>query len=192
MNGKPILSEWKISEHTFDEVRQLDFGIYCGKKHQNTTILEACEILNFCKERNCMAEMEIKEHISEEQCFLLAQAIKEKGMENKIIIHRNQGEADILQTLSSLLPNAYISLTANNVDKLEYMIQLKLAGKKLITITNFKGRIPKTFDKEKLTYTSSNSVGIIFSEIKSKKEEKFIKPFLRYLSFVSSRFIFKR
>lgn len=181
-----IGDKWLISEHTIDEVRALT--ICKGILNWGGQIVMLDEILSFCKEKSLMAEVEIKSYLDNQGCFDLAQRIKKYEMDDMVIIHRNHGEPDMLGNLSQLMPKAYFSCTGNNIEAMERMIRLKIVGKKLLTITNYKGFIPETLRKEHLERLHRAGIGVIFSEVKREKDKKIISKIAPYLQFVASRF----
>lgn len=185
--GHIIRNVWKISEHSFAELQDL---VFCGTCfNRGGRILTIEEMLSYCQERGLMLEVEVKQWLDPASCLSLSTLIKKYGMEKRVIIHRNQGETDMLSAFGKYLPEAYLSRTGNGRSSMDAMIQLDVSNKKLLTITNYKRRVPQTLSPENCETLRKNNIGIIFSEVKKKKDVCLIKKIQPYLSFCASRFI---
>lgn len=147
------------------------------------------DFLSFCKTKNCMVEIEIKTCLTEEQTKLLADLVKKYGFENKCIVHRNTGEKKFFGLISQLLPKAFLSRTANNTSALEEMISLDVPNPKLVTVTNYKGRYPVTLQEDCLKRAKDFDIGVIFSEVKNRRDFQLMLQIRPYLTFCASRLL---
>lgn len=186
LNGKPLCGRWLISEHTIAEVLKLEIGIF---RFGGGNLLQPSEILKFCYDNQLWAEIEIKREFNQDACKKLCDSISKEHMECMTIVHRNRADNNILETISKILPNVRLSRTANNRDAMQHMIDMKVPNQKIVTITNYKGRTPETLSHESLTQLKSNGLEIIFSEVKNKKEQKTIQPYLQSIDYLSTRII---
>ena len=187
-NGRRLKNTWKISEHELSEIKNLIFGKTFLNK--GGRIVEMEQILRFCQERNLMLECELKSYWNKEDCIKFGKIVKKYNMENRLIVHRNQGEEEMLVSLGNELPSAYLSRTANGMVRAEEMIDIDVPNKKFITITNFRGRKPKMLNEVTLKKLKESGIGIIFSEVKSKRDIREIEKYIHQISFCATRFMF--
>ena len=105
-NGWGFLFRRKCSNYTFEELQRLDFGSWKGEEYKGTKIPSFYEALDCSNEYDLNMYVELKEdsNFDSEKAKILAEAVKEAGMEDKITwISFNP---EYLKMMSELMPES--------------------------------------------------------------------------------------
>ena len=184
---KDLSGKKKISLTDLAELEHARFFTNSLKRGKGLLSLDA--FLDFCDKNKLMAEIEIKDFLTHDLITKLQDIVKKHHMESRVILHRNQGEPEMMKELGFAFPNALLSRTANNLTAMEEMMHLQVPCQKMVTITNYNGRLPETLKKSNLEKLNAAKIGVIFSEVKNRQDKKQVSIIQPYLSFIATRFI---
>ena len=127
-NGWGFLFRRKCSNYTFEELQRLDFGSWKGEEYKGTKIPSFYEALDCSNEYDLNMYVELKEdsNFDSEKAKILAEAVKEAGMEDKITwISFNP---EYLKMMSELMPES----------RLGYLYEKEPDAKTIQTLQNLK------------------------------------------------------
>lgn len=117
-NGWGFFFKRKCSKYTYEELQKLDFGSWKGKEYKGTKIPSFSEALDCGNEYNLNMYVELKDdsNFDKEKAKILAQAVEEAGMEDKVTwISFNP---DYLKIISEVMPESRLGyLTKTEPDK---------------------------------------------------------------------------
>lgn len=116
-DGLPMIFTRNCKDYTYDELnKNFDFGIWKGKEYKDTKIPSFEELLKCADETGLSLYVEIKstDNFNEEKAEILANMVKETGLEDKITWISFQ--SDYLKKLSELMPESRLGyLYSGNV-----------------------------------------------------------------------------
>lgn len=127
-NDKKPFFPKKCSKMTYEELLKYDFGSWFSDEFKGTKIPSFNELLECGKEYNLDLYIELKDtdDFNEERAKILAQSVKDAGLEDKITwISFN---SDYLKTMRSVMPNSrlgYLSKKEVNEDTIKTLESLK-------------------------------------------------------------------
>lgn len=127
-NGWGFLFRRKCSNYSFEELQRLDFGSWKGEEYKGTKIPSFYEALDCSNEYDLNMYVELKEdsNFDSEKAKILAEAVKEAGMEEKITwISFNP---EYLKMMSELMPES----------RLGYLYEKEPDAKTIQTLQNLK------------------------------------------------------
>lgn len=104
--GLRYLFKRKCSDYTYEQLQKFDVGSWKGEEYKGTKIPSFAEALECGNEYNLNMYVELKESgdFDEEKAQILAEAVKEAGMEDKVTwISFN---SDYLKMMSELMPES--------------------------------------------------------------------------------------
>jgi glycerophosphoryl diester phosphodiesterase len=113
-DGIPMVFKHSCSDYTFEELtKNFDFGIWKGQEFKNTKIPSFEELLQCSKETGLNLYVEIKttDNFNEEKAEILADMVKEAGLEDKITWI--SFDSNYLKTLSELMPESRLGYLYN-------------------------------------------------------------------------------
>ena len=117
-NGWGFFFKRKCSKYTYEELQKLDFGSWKGKEYKGTKIPSFSEALDCGNEYNLNMYVELKDdsNFNKEKAKILARAVEEAGMEDKITwISFNP---EYLKMMSELMPESRLGyLTKTEPDR---------------------------------------------------------------------------
>lgn len=105
-NGHRFFFRRKCSNYTYEQLQKLDFGSWKSEEYKGTKIPSFYEALDCIDEYNLNLYVELKENgkFDEEKAKILADAVKDAGLEDKITwISFNP---DYLKMMSNLMPES--------------------------------------------------------------------------------------
>lgn len=106
----------KISEMTFDELKQYDFGnpAKFGTKYQGTSICTAVEALRFAKSKNIIIEFDFShfQYTKENIQKLYDIVVKENYTHNTIFEPINEEQLNAIAEVTTSIPVIYVGLDA--------------------------------------------------------------------------------
>ena len=107
-DGSEIKETIPVSQSTYEELNQYDYGIAYGKRFTGTKLSTLKEFLDLAAANNLEPLLEIKEPADEKQINELASLIQETGLEETVWI--SSYEMETLKRFSAVLPKANLAM----------------------------------------------------------------------------------
>ncbi len=93
--------EGEVSEKTYEELLELDFGEWFSEDFKGEKILSLEEFLKFCKENRCFGELDlVNKNIGTDALLPVYEAVKKTGTEDITIFTANVEQAEKLCEMS--------------------------------------------------------------------------------------------
>ena len=133
-DGTSITSPYKITEHTFAEIDEFDFGRMYGPQYEGLHILKLEDGLKFCKMYGCGVTIEIVSGETKERLNSIAEMVKMYGLGERCGFFAY--DTAKLSDIPALLPYADIILGSPSTDAAAVTLADRIVSANLINGTN--------------------------------------------------------
>lgn len=150
-DGRRIPTIKLISQMSYEELTQYDFGIAAGEEYAGEVIPTFEKWLLFCRRNNVVPYIELKENMTKREIRKLIDIVAEKNMQNEVVWICFSYYAGNLFELAKLEPRAEIGVLAYGVDLTSMSLakRLKRAQNRVFLDVNYNTLSQLSIDRAK-------------------------------------------